>query len=275
MKKYILLLALALFIVGRGEMAVGGVVSKRVASKIANVVTSRVAPLAVAGALCLSLVGCEMQQRMLPDFTASDNPANNIAPKNKDDGSVGAITPAVPDDPPPPPLLTQSGAWANLDGRLASGTLEDADAYLPNDRFTTVIDIGYSENIAGSSATFTIDLGVGANRETLTVKSGNFTTVGLFDLSYASEGNVGFGRHGGSLATVSDRLGGLGYGEPLTSLFIRGDLTNDRLMVIYIEPDVDGERLIYVTYASRTAFSFLGQPAAQHFAFRGTLTDAN
>ena len=237
-----------------GQVAVGTAVSKRVASRIANIVNNKVAPLVVVGAVCLSLVGCELQQQMTPQFTASGKPAKN--------------SPVVS-------ALNQSGDWENVDARLGSGTLSDADAYLPDDRFTTAIDIQYGETIAEPTAEFYIDLRIGDNNLRLDVSTDDFSTTGLFYLVDSNGGDAGLGRHGGTLAVASDRLGGLGRTAPLTSLFIRGDLTGDKLMAVYIDPEVDGSRLIYVTYASGTAFEFLGQPAAQHFAFRGTLDESN
>lgn len=245
---------------GRNDVAASTAVSKRVASRIASVVSAKVAPLTVLGALCLSLAGCELQQQMLPQFTASDKPA-----KASDSSTA---TPAVV-------TLNQRGAWDTVSGTLGSGTLSDSDAYLPNDRFTTTIDISYEEDIAEPSATFALDLQIGSNTLTLSVSSTNFTTNNLFDLVDSAGNNAGYGRHGGRLSSTNNRLGGLGQGAPLTSLFIRGSITNDRLMVIYIEPEVNDSRLTYITYASSTAFEFLGQPAAQHFAFRGTLHEAN
>ena len=73
------LLSVLVVCIFASQVAVGTAVSKRVASRIANVVNNKVAPLVVVGAVCLSLVGCELQQQMAPQFTASDKPSK-VAP---------------------------------------------------------------------------------------------------------------------------------------------------------------------------------------------------
>lgn len=254
------LLSVLVVCVFASQVAVGTSISRRVASRIANVVNNKVAPLVVVGAVCLSLVGCELQQQMAPQFTASDKPSK-VAP------------PVV--ETPPAVTLNQIGDWETVSGSLGSGTLEDAEAYLPNDRFTTAIDIQYGETIAEPAAEFYIDLRIGDNSLRLDVSTVGFSTNALFYLLDSDGNEAGLGRHGGTLAVASDRLGGVGRTAPMTSLFIRGDLTGDKLMAIYIDPEVDDTRLIYVTYANRTAFDFLGQPSAQHFAFRGTLNESD
>lgn len=259
MKQFLLSILVVGIFANQSDASVSSSISKRLAGRIANL-SKTVAPLTVVGALCLSLAGCELQRQMAPEFTASDNPSNTQAPAD-----VQPIN--------TPPALVQSGTWDTPDARLGSGTLEDSQAYLPNDRFTTVIDVQYTETISEPSAYFTIRLQVGDdNILTLNVSSSNFSTATIFDLVDSDGNYAGYGRHGGTLAVASNRLGGLGQRAPLTSLFIHGDIVGDgRSMVFRIEPETNDSRLFYATYGSQTAFSFLGQTAAQSWAFRGSL----
>lgn len=265
MKRFLLSIVVVGVVAGQGNAAVSSSISKRLTGRIATAIKQKVAPLTVIGGLCLSLASCELQRQMAPEFTASDNPSN----PNKANPDAQPITTT-------PPALVQAGTWELASAELGSGTLDDSSAYLPNDRFTTTIDVVYGENISEPNASFVIELRSGDNELILNVSSSNFSTDTIFDLVDSNGNYAGFGRHGGTLSVTNNRLGGFGRRAPMTSLFLHGDVVSDgRSMAFRIEPEANDNRLFYATYGSQTAFSFLGKQAAQSWAFRGAMVDSN